>query len=109
MCCYSEKTTRDRLPQEDVPTKITLSHERRVVLRRGNSKAKNFLTECVGALDEPEKATKLDSQFAIALYEDGLIAMMVLKDKKNAQVDFEHAAKLGFTVAQDALRQLHRK
>jgi Tfp pilus assembly protein PilF len=67
------------------------------------------LTDYLGALQDLEIAIKLDPQFAIAYYERELIAMMVLKDKKNAQLDFESAVKLGFTVAHDALRQLYPK
>jgi hypothetical protein len=47
---------------------------------RGKSKAKDFLTDYLGALQDLEMAIKLDPQFAIAYYERGLIAMMVLKD-----------------------------
>lgn len=73
------------------------------------AKAKGFLKDYRGALEDLGMAIKLDPQFAIAYYERGLITMMALKDKKSAQIDFERAAELGFTVAHDALRQLYPK
>lgn len=88
-------------------TKVIALQPKNATAYQRRAKAKDFLTDYLGALQDLEMAIKLDPQFAIAYYERGLIAMMVLKDKKNAQIDFERAAKLGFTVAHDALRQLY--
>jgi tetratricopeptide (TPR) repeat protein len=90
-------------------TKVIALQPNNATAYQRRAKAKDFLTDYLGALSDLEMAIKLDPQFAIAYYERGLIAMMVLKDKKNAQIDFERAAKLGFTVAHDALKQLYPK
>lgn len=90
-------------------TKVIALQPKNATAYQRRAKAKDFLTDYLGALEDLELAITLDPQFAIAYYERGLIAMMVLKDKKNAQSDFERAAKLGFTVANDALRQLYPK
>jgi tetratricopeptide (TPR) repeat protein len=88
-------------------TKVIALQPKNAMAYQRRAKAKDFLKDYRGAVADLGIAIKLDPQFAIAYYERGLIAMMALKDKKNAQIDFERAAELGFTVAQDALRQLY--
>jgi tetratricopeptide (TPR) repeat protein len=90
-------------------TKVIVLQPKNATAYQRRAKAKDSLTDYLGALEDLELAIKFDPRFAIAYYERGLIAMMALKDRKNAQLDFERAATLGFTVAHEALRQLYPK
>lgn len=88
-------------------TKVIALQPKNATAYQRRAKAKDFLKDYRGAVEDLGVAIKVDPQFAIAYYERGLITMMAMKDKKRAQVDFERAAELGFTVANDALRQLY--
>jgi len=88
-------------------TKVIALQPKNATAYQRRAKAKDFLTDYLGALQDLETAIMLDPKYAIAYYERGMIALVALKDKKNAKIDFERAATLGFTAAHDALRQLY--
>jgi tetratricopeptide (TPR) repeat protein len=88
-------------------TKVIALQPKNATAFQKRAKAKNFLTDYHGAMRDLETAIMLDPQFAIAYYERGMIALVTLKDAKNAKIDFERAAMLGFTAARDALKQLY--
>ncbi len=88
-------------------TKAISLQPKNAVAYQKRAKAKNFLRDYFGAMQDLETAITLDPKFAIAYFERGMIALVGLKDKNRAKIDFERASGLGFMVADEALRQLY--